>query len=106
MPNQVRHRGWMKLCTGLLLVIFEFVSDCLHPELTEVLLIAGLIIPVVIMAALLAIITRSGEQTCERVFRLLRWMVNRPEPLDPRFRVSACITGQPVAWRRPAHDKS
>ena len=87
MPDQAPRPGWAKLCAGLVIAAFEFVSDCLHPEITEILLIASVAIPVIMMAALLVIIARSDEQTCERVFRLLRWMVNRPEP--PRTQAAA-----------------
>lgn len=80
MPDQAPRTGWAKLCAGLVITAFEFVSDYLHPEITEILVIASVAIPVIMMAALLVIIARSDEQTCERVFRLLRWMVNRPEP--------------------------
>jgi len=93
MPDQAPHMRRAKLCAGLVIAALEFVSDCLHPEITEILVIAGVVIPVIIMAALLAIITRSDEQTCERVFRLLRWMVNRPEPPSTQAVVPA--------WPRP-----
>ena len=44
------------------------------------------------MAALLVIIARSDEQTCERVFRLLRWVVNRPEPPSTQAAVPARLS--------------
>jgi len=91
MPDQAQRTGWAKLCAGLVIAAFEFVSDCLHPEITEILVIAGVTIPLIMMAALLAIITRSDEQTCERVFRLLRWTVNRPEP--PGTQATAADSG-------------
>jgi hypothetical protein len=80
MPDQAPRTGWAKLCTGLAIAAFELVSDCLHPEVTEILVIADLAIPVITFVVLLIIIARSKEQTCERIFRLLRWIVNRPEP--------------------------
>ena len=80
MPDQASRKGRAKLWAGLVIAAFEFASDCLHPEITEILLVAGVAIPVIMMTALLVTIARSDAQTCERIFRLLRWMVNRPEP--------------------------
>jgi phosphatidylglycerophosphate synthase len=40
------------------------------------LVVAGLIA----IIALIAMLARSSDQTCERVFRLLRWIRNCPEP--------------------------
>ena len=106
MPDQAPRTGWAKLCAGLVIAAFEFVSDCLHPEITEILVIASAAIPVIMMAALLVIIARSDEQTCERVFRLLRWVVNRPEPPSTQAAVPArpslpvpatCAPGIPLA---------
>jgi hypothetical protein len=109
MPERAPRTRWAKLCAGLVIAAFEFVSDCLHPEITEILVIASVAIPVIMTAALLVIITRSDEQTCERVFRLLRWMVNRPEPPSTQAAAPArpslpaaatCAPGIPPASRR------
>lgn len=80
MRDQAPRTGWAKLCAGLAIAAIELVSDYLHPEISGILVIADVTIPVIMIAALLTIVARSKEQTCERIFRLLRWMVNRPEP--------------------------
>lgn len=51
----------------------------LHPALGEALAAADVIVPLVLLAAIL----RGGTETCERVFRLLRWAASRPEPPGP-----------------------
>lgn len=55
----------------------------LHPALGVVLAIADIAIPVLIAAVLLTVILCGSKETYERVFRLLRWIVNRPEPPAP-----------------------
>jgi hypothetical protein len=44
---------------------------------------ADVIISAVIALALPAAILRRGTQTCERAFRLLRWIKDSPEPPTP-----------------------
>jgi len=55
----------------------------LHPRLGEVFATADIVVPLVIALILLAAILRGSNQTCERVFRLLRWIANQPEPPGP-----------------------
>jgi len=38
---------------------------------------------VVVVLVLLGAILCGSDKTCERVFRLLRWAANRPEPPGP-----------------------
>ena len=59
------------------------VAGYLHPVLGEALAAADVIIPLAIAVILLFAILRGSSQTCERVFRLLRWIANRPEPPTP-----------------------
>jgi hypothetical protein len=44
---------------------------------------ADVIIPLAIAVILLTAILHGSNQTCERVFRLLRWIANRAEPPAP-----------------------
>lgn len=81
----MRHKaaGWAKLGTGLIMLASEVVEGVLHPELAEALAVADLAIPVACMLIVFAVITLGSEQTCDRVFRFLRWITNRPEPPAP-----------------------
>jgi hypothetical protein len=84
-PSPSRHRtaGWAKLGTGLVILAGEAAEGALHPALADTLAIADLVIPVACMLVVFAVITRGSEQTCDRVFRFLRWIANRPEPPAP-----------------------
>jgi hypothetical protein len=75
-----RPPGWGKAGAGLGVVAAESAAGYLHPGLAGVLAIADLAIPLAVLLILLAIVVRGSDQTCERVFRLLRWITNRPEP--------------------------
>ena len=61
----------------------ESVTGILHPALGAVWAAADIIGPLAIALILLAAILLGSDQTCERVFRLLRWAANRPEPKAP-----------------------
>jgi hypothetical protein len=61
----------------------EGVAAYLHPALGEALAAADVIIPLAIALVLLIAILRGSSQTCERAFRLLRWIANRAEPPAP-----------------------
>jgi hypothetical protein len=74
---------WRALGTGAGVLGSEGLAGYLHPALGEVLAAADVIAPLAIAVALLAAILRGSSQTCERVFRLLRWIANRPEPPGP-----------------------
>lgn len=82
-PTRHRAAGWTKLGTGLGIVAAEVAEGALHPALAEALAIADLAIPVVIMLIVFAVIIWGSQQTVDRVFRLLRWITNRPEPAAP-----------------------
>lgn len=56
---------------------------CLHPTLGAVLAAADAIIPSAVGLALLAAILLGSNETCERAFRLLRWIAGHPEPPAP-----------------------
>jgi hypothetical protein len=57
----------------------KFFAAYLHPALGEALAAVDVIVPLVLLAAIL----RGSAETCERVFRLLRWAANQPEPPGP-----------------------
>ena len=61
----------------------EGTAGYLHPALGEALAAADVIIPAIVLLVLLAAILRGSTETCDRVFRLLRWIANRPEPPVP-----------------------
>jgi hypothetical protein len=45
--------------------------------------LADIVVPVTVALVLLTAILCGSEQTCERVFRLLRWITGQPEPPAP-----------------------
>jgi hypothetical protein len=67
----------------------EGLAACLHPRLGEALAVADVIVPLTVSLVLLAAILLGSSQKCERVFRLLRWIANRPEPPSPAHEPSA-----------------
>jgi hypothetical protein len=87
-----RAAGWAKLGTGLGIIAAEAAEEALHPGLAEALAIADLAIPAVTLLIVFAVIIRGSQQTCERVFRLLRWITNRPEPAAPEPAASAAAS--------------
>lgn len=82
-PAWHRSSSWAKLVTGLAVAAAEAVADYLHPGLAEALAIADVAIPVILLLILFAVVVLGSHQTCDRVFRLLRWITNRPEPTAP-----------------------
>ena len=58
----------------------EGTAGYLHPAIGEALAAADVIVPAIVLLVLLAAILRGSTETCDRVFRLLRWIANRPEP--------------------------
>jgi hypothetical protein len=55
---------------------------------------ADVIVPLTVGLVLLAAILRGSNETYERVFRLLRWITNRPEPPAPgQDNPDAAMTG-------------
>ena len=82
-PPRPRASGWVKLGTGLTVIGAEITESVLHPEVAEGLAIADVAIPLIVGLILLILIVRGSPETVERVFRLLRWITNRPEPTAP-----------------------
>jgi hypothetical protein len=81
--TQHKVAGLAKLGTGLAVVAGEVVEGAHHPALADALVIADVAIPAAVLLLVFAVITRGSQQTCDRVFRLLRWLANRPEPPAP-----------------------
>jgi hypothetical protein len=80
---------WRALSAGAGILGSEGLAGTLHPALGEALATADVVVPLAIALVLLTAILLGSDQTCERVFRLLRWAANRPEPAAPARRRSA-----------------
>jgi len=74
--------GQWKLAGGALGA--EATIAYLSPPLGAALAAADVIVPLAIAVVLLIAVLRGSTETCERVFRLLRWIANRPEPPAPQ----------------------
>jgi hypothetical protein len=81
-PGQSRSL-WRAAGAGAGFIGTEGIAGYLHPALGAVLAAADVIAPVTIALILLAAILSGSKETVERVFRLLRWLANRPEPPAP-----------------------
>jgi len=82
-PDSRAPAPWRALGAGAGIAGAEGLAGYLHPVLGEVLAAADVAVPLVIALILLAAILRGSDRTVERVFRLLRWTANRPEPPPP-----------------------
>jgi hypothetical protein len=85
---------WRVLGTGAAVVAGEGVAAYLQPALREALAAADIVTPLAIVIVLITVILRGSNQTVDRVFRLLRWISNRPEPPAPQ---------PPLSQARPSH---
>src|SRR6185437_3401956 len=72
-----------RLGTGAAALAAEGTAGYLHPMVGAVLAAADVIVPMIVALVLLTAILRGSTETCERVFRLLRWITNRAEPPAP-----------------------
>jgi hypothetical protein len=75
--------AWRRFGTGAGVLGAEGAAGYLHPALGITLAAVDAIVPLIVAVILLAAILRGSSQTAERVFRLLRWVTNRPEPPAP-----------------------
>jgi hypothetical protein len=80
---QPRTPGWVKLGTGLAVIGAEITESVLHPVAAEGLAIADAAIPLIVGLILFTTIVLGTTETVDRIFRLLRWVTNRPEPTAP-----------------------
>lgn len=74
---------WRLLGVGAGVLGGEGLTMYLHPALGEALAATDIAVPAFAVLALLAAILCGSKETCERAFRLLRWIANRPEPRGP-----------------------
>jgi hypothetical protein len=81
-PKQTRRRI-LGVGAGAGILGGQGLAGYLHPALGEVLAATDVIIPLVMTLILFIAIMCGNSQTCERAFRLLRWIANRPEPPAP-----------------------
>jgi len=72
-----------KLGAGVGTLGIEGAAGYLSPSLGAVLATVDVIVPLAIAVVLLGAILLGSKETCDRVFRLLRWVANRPEPPAP-----------------------
>jgi hypothetical protein len=82
-PRRPRTSSWMKLGTAMAVIGAEITDGVLHPAAAEALEIADAVIPLILGLILFTTIVRGSPETVERIFRLLRWIANRPEPTGP-----------------------
>jgi hypothetical protein len=75
--------SWRLIGTGAGVLGGEGATMYLHPALGAALAVMDITVPVLITLILLVAILTGSDKTCERVFRLLRWVANRPEPPGP-----------------------
>jgi hypothetical protein len=75
---------WRALGTGASVLGGEGLTAYLHPALGEGLAVTDIVVPLILAIVFLTAILRGSRETCERAFRLLRWIANRPEPPAPR----------------------
>jgi hypothetical protein len=74
--------GW-KLCISAGALGAEGGAGYLYRPLGAVLITVDVIVPLAVGLILLVAIMRGSDRTCDRGFRLLRWITNRPEPPAP-----------------------
>ena len=82
-PDRRPAAAWWKIGTGAGVLAAEAAGGYLRPALGELLAAVDVIVPVMVALILLTAILRGSNETYERVFRLLRWIANRPEPPAP-----------------------
>src|SRR5690349_13075140 len=103
--------SWRLLGVGTGVLGGEGVTMWLHPIIGEALVVTDLAVPIMMGLIMLVAILRGDDVTCDRAFRLLRWIANRPEPRSPsqseRERCSRRPTGlRPTrSERAPASSK-
>lgn len=71
----IRRRG-----IGLGILSAEATMAWLHPAGTVAVVLTGVGGTLLVVLIVLTAIILGNSQTCERVFRLLRWLANRSEP--------------------------
>jgi hypothetical protein len=82
----------VKLITALAVIGAQITESILHPEVAEALAIADVAIPLIALLIVFITIVRGTGETANRVFRLLRWIRDHPEPTT-----SDSLSSQPPA---------
>ncbi len=72
-----------RVCTAAGSLAAEGAAGYWRPPLGAALAAADVVVPAVIALILLTAILRGSTETCERAFRLLRWIAGRAEPPAP-----------------------
>jgi hypothetical protein len=88
-PPRPRTSGWVKLGAGLAVIGAQVAEGVLHPEMAEALEISDVAIPLITGLIVFATVVWGSRETVDRVFRLLRWVANRPEPATPESPASS-----------------
>lgn len=73
-----------RLGAGVGLCGAEGTAGYFFPGLGAALAVADVVIPSAIALIVLTAVLWGSDKTCDRVFRLLRWIANRPEPPAPQ----------------------
>jgi hypothetical protein len=81
--NRITVSAWWKLAAGVGALGAEGAVSYMHPWVGVVLAVTDTVVPAIIVVGLVAVILWGGDAKCDRVFRLLRWIVDRPEPPGP-----------------------
>lgn len=81
--RSVTSTPWRALGAGAGVLGAEGLILYLRPALGEVIAATDVLVPAAVGLALVAAILFGSKETCDRVFRLLRWISNRPEPPGP-----------------------
>lgn len=79
------------LAIGVAGVVSECVEGYLHPAVGAALAIANGAASLVTVLTIIGAVLFGTDKTCERIFRLLRWLANRPEPPSPAGTVTAGV---------------
>jgi hypothetical protein len=82
-PATAQASAWWKLGAGTVVITAEGTAAYVQPALGAALAVADVTVPLAVALLLVAAVLCGSNETCERVFRLLRWIANRPEPPAP-----------------------
>jgi len=76
--------GWWRVgAAGAGMVGAPGVAACVSPVLGAVLAVVDVVVPLVAALVVVGVVTCGSAEACNRVFRLLRWIADRPEPPGP-----------------------
>lgn len=83
MPHTGPYGWWRFGAAGGGFAVLQGTTSYMHPSIGIALAITDISVPLAAAVVLVVAILSGSDQTCERVFRLLRWIANRPEPSAP-----------------------